>query len=65
MTTERNKRMIFSLRMESNHALSVFRAYVLTTVLERSVDHSFRSVRLMFEGEHFGQHIEIGFNLME
>ena len=30
--------------MESNHAPPAFRADVLTTVLERSVDHSFRSV---------------------
>ena len=44
MTTERNKRIILSLRMESNHAPPAFRADVLTTVLERSVDHSFRSV---------------------
>ena len=44
MTTERNKRMIFSLRMESNHAPPAFQADVLTTVLERSVDHLFRSV---------------------
>ena len=44
MTTERNKRIMLSLRMESNHAPPAFRADVLTTVLERSVDHSFRSV---------------------
>ena len=44
MTTERDKRMIFSLGVESNHAPPAFRADVLTTVLERSVDHSFRSV---------------------
>ena len=44
MTTERNKRIILSLGMESNHAPPAFRADVLTTVLERSVDHSFRSV---------------------
>ena len=44
MTTERNKRIILSLRMESNHAPPAFRADVLTTVLERSVNHSFRSV---------------------
>ena len=44
MTIERNKRIIFSLRMESNHAPPAFRVDVLTTVLERSVDHSFRSV---------------------
>ena len=30
--------------MESNHALPAFRTDVLTTLLERSVDHSFRSV---------------------
>ena len=44
MTTERNKRIILSLRMKSNHAPPAFRADVLTTVLERNVDHSFRSV---------------------
>ena len=44
MTTERNKRLIFSLRMESNHAPPAFREGVLTTLLERSVDHSFRLV---------------------
>ena len=44
MITEWNKRIILSLRMESNHAPPAFRADVLTTVLERSVDHSFRSV---------------------
>ena len=44
MTTGRNKRIILSLRMESNHAPPAFRADVLTTVLEKSVDHSFRSV---------------------
>ena len=44
MTTERNKRIILSLRMESNHAPPAFRTDVLTTVLEMSVDHSFRSV---------------------
>ena len=43
MTTERNKRIILSLRMEWNYASPAFRADVLTTVLERNVDHSFRS----------------------
>ena len=38
--------------MESNHAPPAFRADVLTTVLERSVDHSF-SFRLMLEEELF------------
>ena len=41
MTTERNKRMIFSLRMESNHAPPAFRADILTTLLERIVEIRF------------------------
>ena len=56
MITERNKRMLTTLRMESSNAPP---AYPGTRInhLTRKECLSFVSFRLMFEGEHFGHNI--------